>query len=558
MKKISFLLLTAAFIFAPFVRAQENPDIAPYSFTHTLEGDIPSVTMPASDFTQDISDAEAFEKMGNYPRFARTFDLNLNPLNSGTWTELDNGDRLWRLSLKSTSALAISLFFDNFFLPKGATLHAYSPDHKHINGSYTHLDNQGNELFSTEFIKGQESILEYFEPAAVKGQGKFKITSLAHQYRELAMADDCQVNVNCTPEGDNWQDEKKGVVRIQVKEGNQIGYCSGSLVNNTALDCKRFILTAFHCGENCTTTDFNGWKFYFNYEASTCAGSDGTGTINNVFTGCSKKASSNDQGGAAGSDFLLIQMTSTTSPTWWPNVYFNGWNKSATAPGSGSICIHHPSGSNKKISKTTGTATSSSWGGQVASTHWRVHWTGTTNGWGVTEGGSSGSPLFNTSGLIVGTLTGGSSYCNSVQSGGQNQPDSYGKMSFHWTSNGTITGEQLKPWLDPINSGVTSLNGSYSPCIVGINEKAKGESHLTVYPNPNTGTFSVSVELEQATDIEITLYNYTGSKIETVKMPNTLNTDYRFDLSNRAQGVYFVHLNTPYSTEVKTIVVSGK
>lgn len=560
MKKINSLLLSASLVFASFLFAQENPNIAPYTTNHTIENNIPQVVMPAHDFAEDIAAAQTFEKMGNYPRFARSFDVNLSMLNAGTWTELENGDRVWRLNLKSNGALATSLFYDNFFIPEGATLHVYSPDRKHIQGSYTHPDNQGNELFSTEFIKGAESIVEYFEPAAVKGQGRLKITSLAHQYRELSMADDCQINVICTPEGDNWQDEKRGVVRIQVKEGNQIGYCSGSLINNTALDCKRYILTAFHCGVNSTTSDFNGWKFYFNYEATQCTGqSDNFGAVNNVFTGCTKKSDSNDNGGDSGSDFLLLQMNSTSQPTWWTNVYWNGWNKSTTAPSAGSTCLHHPSGSNKKISTTTGTGTSTSWGGQVAGTHWRVYWTGTTNGWGVTEGGSSGSPLFNTLGQIIGTLTGGSSYCNSVQPNGQNQPDSYGKMSYHWVTNGSTTVTQLKPWLDPINSGVGSLNGAYNPCNgLSVSELTDNDNSLSVYPNPNNGHFMVVVKLEQAANSEITVFSYLGQKVYQLKTGNFSSSTYELDLSSQPEGVYFIHLNTPSKTQVKTIVISAK
>jgi PKD repeat protein len=40
----------------------------------------------------------------------------------------------------------------------------------------------------------------------------------------------------------------------------------------------------------------------------------------------------------------------------------------------------------------------------------------------------------------------------------------YGKMSYHWTSNGTTTAKQLKPWLDPTNSGALTLAGSFDPC----------------------------------------------------------------------------------------------
>ena len=43
--------------------------------------------------------------------------------------------------------------------------------------------------------------------------------------------------------------------------------------------------------------------------------------------------------------------------------------------------------------------------------HWNVIFDKTTNGHSITEGGSSGSPLFNENKQIVGTLTGGNSTC---------------------------------------------------------------------------------------------------------------------------------------------------
>jgi PKD repeat protein len=184
-------------------------------------------------------------------------------------------------------------------------------------------------------------------------------------------------------------------------------------------------------------------------------------------TGCVRKADSADNGGDTGSDFLLVQLgsatnesaTITTLKSTNFNAYWNGWNANNTAT-TGGTGIHHPAGDIKKISTFTGTTLSNSWGGSVQNTHWRFSWTANANGHGVTEGGSSGSPLFNNSqGYIVGTLTGGSSYCNA-----QSSPDMYGKMSYHWTSNGTTTAKQLKPWLDPTNSGALTLAGSFDPC----------------------------------------------------------------------------------------------
>jgi PKD repeat protein len=302
------------------------------------------------------------------------------------------------------------------------------------------------------------------------------VDRVMHNYRSTGFASQqkineseaCEVNVNCSPVGDTWQDEKKGVARIYVIEGNSAGWCTGSLVNNTAQNCRPYFLTALHCGVSTSAANMTQWKFYFRYESPNCTNPSTPGTLDDYFiTGCVRKADSADNGGDTGSDFLLVQLgsatnesaTITTLKSTNFNAYWNGWNANNTAT-TGGTGIHHPAGDIKKISTFTGTTLSNSWGGSVQNTHWRLSWTANANGHGVTEGGSSGSALFNNSqGYIVGTLTGGSSYCNA-----QTSPDMYGKMSYHWTSNGTTTAKQLKPWLDPTNSGVLTLAGSYNPC----------------------------------------------------------------------------------------------
>lgn len=545
-KTATNLLATAAFLFSMSAMAEGT---SPYSFSHSLNETVPSIVLPVYDFTQDIIDAEAFQKAGNYPRFAKHFDINVTMLNAGVWSELPNGDHVWRLTVKSPNALATDLFFDNFYIAPGASLNVYTPDHSQVSQTYTYEDNQGNELFSTEFLGGEEQTVEYYEPASVRGQGKLRVTQIAHQYRVLPMADPCEVNVICSPEGDNWQDEKRGVVRIYVVEPAGAGYCTGTLINNTALDCKRYILTAFHCGVNSTTTNFTAWKFYFNYEATTCGGGD-AGSTANVMTGCTKKADSNDGGGNTGSDFLLVQMTSVAAPSWWANVYWNGWDKSNTAPVAGTECIHHPAGTNKKLSVTTGTSTSTTWGGSVANTHWRVYWGATANGHGVTEGGSSGSAIFNANSRIIGTLTGGGSYCTATGS-----PDSYGKMSYHWQSNGTTAAYRLKDWLDPGNTGVTFLDGGYSPCTsTGINDAA-AESMFSVYPNPNNGSFTVNVKLENQSDIIIRVMNVLGQEVSSKMISNSMGGTFNMDIATETNGIYFVEIKANGSTLVKKINV---
>jgi hypothetical protein len=133
---------------------------------------------------------------------------------------------------------------------------------------------------------------------------------------------------------------------------------------------------------------------------------------------------------------LLVELNGTLPTT--VNARMNGWSIETT-PAVPGVGIHHPAGDIKKIS-TYNTVSTTTWPGGASGAHWQVVWVANANGHGVTEGGSSGSPLFDANGRIIGTLTGGGSYCTATSS-----PDQYGKMTYHWESNGTTADAQLKP-----------------------------------------------------------------------------------------------------------------
>jgi hypothetical protein len=89
-------------------------------------------------------------------------------------------------------------------------------------------------------------------------------------------------------------------------------------------------------------------------------------------------------------------------------------------------------------------------GSSEPNSSWQVSWDRNT----TTEPGSSGSPLFDNVGRIIGQLWGGGASCQNLSS-----PDYYGRVSNSWNPNGSTNAQQLKHWLDPNNSGVTFING---------------------------------------------------------------------------------------------------
>ncbi len=454
MKKLLLLTMFLA-VTTWWANAQISQGGIPPSFKYGVSTDVDRVTLQPKDMKFIMGEEEKLSKSGYLPHIGYNLECNIDMNNSGTWTDLPDGGRIWQVQIKSPSALAQVVYYDKFHLPVGAKLFLYNEDKSQVLGAYTWYNNDESGVFANELVYGDVVNIEYYEPSRVAGKLDFHIDHIGYIYRGVTIkknptwtepSESCEININCSPVGDNWQDEKKGVARILVSTPSGQGWCSGSLINNTNQDCTPYFLTAWHCYENATTTQLNQWIFYFNYEASACT-TPTTEPSSNSMTGCTLKSAASITGG---SDFLLVQLK-TTVPTSY-NPYMNGWDRSSTAPSNG-VGIHHPAGGIKKIS-TYASSSSSTYTGSASNAHWRVVWTSNSNGWGVTEGGSSGSPLFNSSGNIVGTLTGGSSYCTA-----QSSPDYYGKVYYHWDLNGSTSSVRLKDWLDPTSSGVTSLSG---------------------------------------------------------------------------------------------------
>lgn len=416
---------------------------------------VPLLTFDKPSDIQQLILEDEDNKGGSYYRFAKMIYCDISPNNSGIWTNVEGG-KLWTLAISATEAKAISLYYDNFWIPSQGRLYIYNLDKSQKIGPFTSQHNHESGVFATELIYGDALILEYFQPHSETANLDLHINRFAYAYKDVSggqlggynSSDDCQVNANCS-EGNAWENQKKSVCRIQIGSGFFAGLCSGAMVNNTLNDCTPYVLSADHCFEGVNNISLNQSIFYFNYRSSNCNNSVPNNTYS--ITGCQKLSNSGGAGGNGDSDFFLVELNS--EPNFDP--YFAGWNRTNSAASSG-VSIHHPSGDIMKISTFTNSLYSTSFSGNNNTTHWGVVWSETTNGHGVTEGGSSGSPIYDQNGLVVGVLTGGGSFCDAT-----NYPDQYGKLWHAWDQMGNTNDKQLKPWLDPINSNLNTLNGIY-------------------------------------------------------------------------------------------------
>ena len=391
-----------------------------------------------------------------------TINLNDSLLSSGSWQQAPSGVYVWRLALQLDQAKALNLYFKNFQLNSGDRLFIYNGDETQILGAFSKLNN--GPFLATSYLNGNEIIIELDSPSKYKTL-PFKLELLGNiqntkstQTTGFGGAGSCEVPVNC-PEGDNYQKQKKGVARILLLAQGDLYWCSGSLVNDTQNDATPYFLTANHCGEGASSSDYAQWVFYFNFESPDCSRPQ-TAPVSQSLSGAQLLASADGtytgvpHTEIVGSDFKLLLLKDSIPSSYKP--YFNGWDASGDVSNQG-VVIHHPEGDIKMISTYTQPIVAMNYSGTTSNPnglYWRVIWAATADGHGVTEGGSSGSPLFNSQRLIIGALSGGNSDCSAL-----NSPDYFGRFSKSWDANGGDSTLQLKYWLDKNGSNILQIPG---------------------------------------------------------------------------------------------------
>jgi len=453
------------------INAQISAGGEPFSFKNESRlqkiSEIPTFTMPSTDNSRLRQQDNDEGDLSGPLRFATTFDVDYDLKEVALSETLSAGGEIYRLALKSTGAFAINVHFDQFVLAEGAQLYIYNKDKTHVIGAYTSKNNKVSKNLPIGFVKGEEIIIEYFEPANITSKSSIHINRVGHDYRNINglfggpetgyqscynVSFGCHLDVAC-PEASGWESEIRAVSGITYYDDcqNATYLCTGSLINNTKQDRKPYYLTADHCIDS--ETEANSALFYFNYESPDCGGSNGS-VVQSV-------AVSTLIANYQPADMTLVEL-SEIPPTHY-NVSYAGWNRSSSIPTS-TMGIHHPRGDVKKISYSAFPPTD-----HTDFSYYNVNYNvnppivcldniypganfyNVVFDQGLTEVGSSGSPLFNSSNQIVGQLSGGpqNNWCG-------NSYSIYGKLQKSWNGGGTPE-TRLKDWLDPLNLNYLSI-----------------------------------------------------------------------------------------------------
>ncbi len=450
------LLVISALNVSLFGQAVHKEGSPPSRLTK-LDIAAPTVELPQIDLAKLIAEDQKAKLNNELFRFGYVHEVQYSLDNSGEWTTLANGDRVWKLRIHAPEAQTININYSQFAIPADAELYVYNESQPDVLGPFTYQNQKSNSRFATGFTHGDYCIIEYYEPKASQGAGRIAIDGIVHGYRSIrsevnstlrAFQDSgaCNNDVECAI-GNGWEDQIKSVGLILT--ANNSRFCTGALINNTGDDCQSYFLSANHCFANDNPGDVLNDIFMFNYDSPSpaCPGTPNTdGPTNQTVQGATIRAK------ATNSDFCILELT--TNPLDFYDVYYSGWDRTNTAA-VGAAGIHHPSGDVKKISFENATLQSGSFGGSPAGTHWVVpDWDQ-----GTTEPGSSGSPLFDqTNQRIIGQLQGGGAACSGSSNNGAS--DLYGKIFYSWDQNGSATTNQLSSWLDPLNTNVMVMDGN--------------------------------------------------------------------------------------------------
>ena len=434
-----------------------------------------------------------------------------------------NGQKAYELIIRVQDAKRLNVYFDFLKIHKTSSLEVYNEAEELIT-TLTSNSNPKERLYAIQPFEGSSFRLVFkgnsAESKILIGEVGFFLRSLD----EIATSGFCEVDVNCS-EGDQWDNQKNGVVLLSLKTNSSVVYCSGTLINNTARDCVPYILSADHCIENISDSNLKQSSVYFNFENSLCDLEDAN--LNNSLLGLTFRASSSYSNG---SDFLLLELDKSIPLDYKP--FFNGWNKSESVF-SGGVSIHHPKGSVKKISTYKTNLLTANQDRLTEDAYWEVTWAETTNGHGVTEKGSSGAPIFNAEKLVVGALSVGTSTCSKPE-----DPDYYGKLSYSWSSQ-LDSAKRLDVWLDPLQTNEQTLTGSYFPCNDTLESYVPNDS-MTVNLNPIFDKISLYVEQSVANSIQTYIYDISGKTIKyREELPSNI-TLIEFSIKNMSDGLYFL------------------
>ncbi|RLA41464.1 MAG: hypothetical protein DRR42_24635 [Gammaproteobacteria bacterium] len=418
-------------------------------------------------------------QIGNGRDMPSAYNTNLIPLLD--WKPSYDKGRTARLTIHSTRAAALRLGVNMVGLPDGIELRFYGVKNSdEIFGPYMQVDYKKAEspLLWSPTITGDTIGVEIYIPPTIKPTDDISlyIPKISHlDVSPSSLGDDgslevispggsdtCTIDVQCATTMAN--DLKNSVAHIEYTNNNGDPYiCTGTLLNDRASSNSGYFMTAHHCIG--TAAEAGSIITHWFYETSSC----NSGILSPAYTQLVSGATLLVTG--VDTDFTLLQLRDF-API---GAVQAGSSQSLVEFGSFLEGIHHPLGDFKKWSF-----------GEVEYFYDLTRGVIDPNAdyisiapiYGATEGGSSGSAIFDENGYFRGQLWGNIGSCSSNE-----RHEYYGRYD--------LTFPHVKPWLYEVPEEITN-NTSITDTV----NQGEFKEYKVVFPANET---EVEVELSGLT-----------------------------------------------------------
>lgn len=378
------------------------------------------------------------------------------------WTAVPKAGRVWTARIASAGAHGMRLRFEEVRLPAGVEVVVYDTAHpEQVEGPFDADYLAGRSAFWSSTVFAEDVTVECRVPEGADLPA-FQVTEVTHRYvalgtegksAEAKAAGSCNIDLACEPA---WLETSRAVAGIGSVSASGELFCTGCLLNDSnPASGTDYFLTADHCIAG--QSDADTAEFYWNYQAASCGATPpNPATVPRTIGGAAILSARSRENL---NDHCFLRLRGTVPA----GVAFAGWT--STSPESGEVVtgIHHPDGDYKRISFGTATAADAN--------YWRVQWTR-----GVTEPGSSGSPVFNAQHQVIGQLFGGLSSCDNTNPSLQN--DDYGRFD--------VTFPFVRKWL--MNEPVAPpANDNFASAQVLVGDTGSTAAIQTVDATRETG-----------------------------------------------------------------------
>lgn len=377
-----------------------------------------------------------------------------------------DGGYVYTTELSSPGAVGLRVQFTGFNMPAGAALFLYTEEGQ-VFGPYTGRGPLDNGKFESNTLAGDSITLQVRQTGRTNQRAmretRFRITGLGH-IRPRFMAGECGYNASCVVNAacssdPAVSDAEKAVAHMLFRSGRGYYICSGGLIDdNDVSNNLPLFLTANHCISK--DREAGSLENFFQFASTACGDTSlCTASYDSLRSSFGRTLGASVVSTGRDADYTLLRL-SEAAPG---GSAFLGWNENPVAYSNGQHLyrISHPQGAPQSFSEhvvDTGAGVCLSWprGDRIYS----------RDVVGATEGGSSGSPVVNSAGQIVGQLSGACGTNLNDNCDANNNATVDGAFAAYFNS--------VEQYLDPGTSGCTVTEDPETSCSDGQDNDCDG------------------------------------------------------------------------------------